>query len=343
MLPVSENGFCEHCDPFQHGSCLCKCIQCNTVRKQSASTESAAEATDIIKPNQCSCISADGTQRTLTPLEGYEFCEDCSAGYCDCTCKKCCRARKEGEPGMLLSEKTAVPEATLHEHSLDARLSNTQAAQVLGLTDWIDNPPLEGVHRSLSKTSLPIQRRLANRSASLSENSRDREAADSDNSAEWCKRVSRKHRISSSSSPEVRRSGRSRKKTVRFQPRNSITPDDDSSSYSDTELQDALQQKGIPTLVSKANHTKPFVPPRPKQSRKLQPKATKATAKEFVPPLPLRPEHRLPSSRQVAVQAAGRTRQLTINRYHQLSSSPSPKRKTKRSKKVGTTKPSKLE
>ena len=96
-------------------------------------------------------------------------------------------------------------------------------------------------------------------------------------------------------------------------------------------------------MISKAKQPTQFVPPLPKRPRKLQLKAVRASTKEkFVPPLPLRPEQMLPSSRQVAIQAAGRTRQLTIGRHHQLSSSPSPKRKTKRCKKAGTTKLSKL-
>ena len=28
LWPVKENGYCAHCDPFDHGECICSCCQC---------------------------------------------------------------------------------------------------------------------------------------------------------------------------------------------------------------------------------------------------------------------------------------------------------------------------
>ena len=103
-MPATENSFCALCDPFDHGWCKCSCCQCEAARNKelrAAPCEAPADRklaeADVIDVRKCVCISAAGRQCTATPMEGKEWCYDCSAGYCDCECSKCRTGRREPE------------------------------------------------------------------------------------------------------------------------------------------------------------------------------------------------------------------------------------------------------
>ena len=196
----------------------------------------------------------------------------------------------------------------------------------------VESPPIA----SVTSNHQSVDKRIQNRSASLGRYAAARAQLDPDDNAAWSTRVSRKHQISSSSSPDVRRSHRTPKKAVRFVPGNADhSPySDDSGSYSDGELQNALQQKGIPTLISRR--------PAAKRNKK---------SAGFIPPIPrakLLPSQWLPSSKQAMLEAKGRTRQTFLSKNgplvgpkfvrprkkpeHSNSSSPKSARSKKRSK-----------
>ena len=148
---------------------------------------------------------------------------------------------KRGEAGI---------ERAIHNSALEWQgLTNKQTSQVLGLRQWENNPPLEELKDAFGNTRIPIRRRVANRSATLAEYAAVRAENDNIEQAAWASRVSSKHKLSKSSSPELRRARRRIQKTARYLPGTSQSPDDDSSSYSDVEMQRALQQKGIPSLI----------------------------------------------------------------------------------------------
>jgi hypothetical protein len=308
-------------------------------------------------------------------MDGKEWCYDCSAGYCDCECSKCHTSRREPGPKPLYSpparprsdsddevrevevqrrikeaveaarseaqrtEADASLERVVHSHGFMSRTVKLKL-QALGLIPWGDKPPLAKLSKSISNPKVPVSMRLQNTTASLAKYAEDRAIADEDHNAAWSARVSRKHRISSSSSPEVRRSERPRTKTVRFNPRASLSPEDDSDSYSDAEMQDALQQRGIPTLIARQRFAGGGLNTQKQKKagarRKLRTRASlDATSPPgFVPPRPrqLSAEQKLPSSREVAAHAAKRTKQLTI--YDSYHSPQGPKDTSKRLKYV---------
>ena len=246
-------------------------------------------------------------------------------------------AQSEQLRGAAGAEGGANMERVVHSHGFMTRtVSNTQTAQALGLVPWSESSPLAKLNKSVSSPNVPVSVRLQNTTVSLSKYTEDRAMADRDHNAAWSARVSRKHRIGSSSSPEVRMSERPHTKTVRFNPRASLSPEDDSDSYSDTEMQDALQQRGIPTLIARQRFAGGRLNTQKQKKvgarRKLRTRASlDATSPPgFVPPRPrqLSAEQKLPSSREVAAHAAKRTKQLTI--YDSYHSPQGPKDTSKR-------------
>ena len=156
---------------------------------------------------------------------------------------------------------------------------------------------------------LSVKQRVANRNANLAEYTATRAANNGDSNGDrlWANRVGRKHKLSNSksTSPTLRRSQRTPRRTVRFLPGVSNSPEDDSSSYSDAEMQEALQQHGIPSLIEKHSS----------RSNELQGRRKKATRAKPMPRELLSVSQRLPESREVAKLAAKRTKQSSLLDY----------------------------
>ena len=158
-----------------------------------------------------------------------------------------------------------------------------------------------------------MKQRMASRNASLAEYTAARAASncDSNGNDRWASRVSRKHKLvtSKSTSPKLRRSKRSLKRIARFLPGVSNSPEDDFGSYSDAEMQEALQQRGIPALIEKqARH-----------SSKQPSRGSKSPRAKLVARSQLKESQRLPESREVAKLAAKRTRQSSLLDYPRYS------------------------
>ena len=351
----------EWCYECSAGYCDCECEQCaeklqkETAAKQQHTTEasSAAKARSSIQERALKQAKNSREARKKHKADVQEIAVQQRIA------SSVQQAQREWWQNAAMQSDKRATEKVVHEHGLEwAGMSNSQAAQVLGLEVWGSEPPLQRVGDALTSVDsqepdqtlavfnteqhaavAPFSLRATNSSATLEEYEADRAEAEADNNAEWRSRVRRRHVISSSSSPEMRRSQRAQKPPERFRPGMSASPIDDSSSYSDTEMQDALQQRGIPALIGRTVSRTGKGPVR----RKLKTKKVHAGAK-FVPPCPLpriprprplRPEHRLPSSRDVAVSAAKRTKQLKISSFTKSPSksrSAEPKRRKLRRK-----------
>ena len=344
MLPAQNSGFCRNCDPFEHGACKCHCHQCMEAQHL-AGTVNGADFSDIIESHKCACITADGVQCSLEPMPGKEWCYDCSAGYCDCSCKQCVTGEHQHRSGGTPDGDSAEVEQTEHvaakpltplkmraaglqeanQRDKEGRsekvlhknaawwadLSTTKFSQVLGVTQWDDEAPLADLQQpsKAGNKRLTVKQRVANRNASLAEYTATRAANDYDSNGDerWASRVGRKHRLatSNSTSPKLRRSKRSLKRTARFLPGVSNSPVDDSDSYSDAEMQEALQQRGIPSLIEKHASRSIKQPNRGRKSPRAKP----------IPRSQLSASQRLPESRDVAKLAAKRTKQSSLLDY----------------------------
>jgi hypothetical protein len=118
VMPVDDQSeYCPNCDPFTHGGCICDCCQCNDAKANEA-RGSTGEVNDIIDPTRCPCITHDGRQCADKPLEGYEYCEDCSTGYCDCECTGCNnQSAPEPEPKIICIDTVQAEAPTLRARS----------------------------------------------------------------------------------------------------------------------------------------------------------------------------------------------------------------------------------
>ena len=74
------------------------CHQCMKAQ-QLAGTADGAEFSDSFETHKCACISADGVQCSMERMAGKEWCYNCSAGYCDCSCIQCVKGADQEESG----------------------------------------------------------------------------------------------------------------------------------------------------------------------------------------------------------------------------------------------------
>jgi len=284
-------------------------------------------------------------------MPGKEWCYNCSAGYCDCSCTQCVKGadqeesggtHEEGdssneveaveeEPAVNTAAKPLTPlkvraarlqearqydegsnnEKIIHKNATAWAMSTAQFSQVLGVTQWEEKAPLADMphQAAIVDKRLSVKQRVANRNASLAEYTATRAANNRDSNSDrlWADRVGRKHKLnnSSSTSPTLRRSQRTPRRTARFLPGVSNSPEDDSSSYSDAEMQEALQQRGIPSLIEKHSSRSKEPQGRRKRTARVKP----------VPREQLSASQRLPESREVAKLAAKRTKQSSLLDY----------------------------
>ena len=122
-------------------------------------------------------------------------------------------------------------EKVIHKNAaVWAGLSTTQFSQVLGVTQWEEEAPLADLPRqaAIVNKRLSVKQRVANRNASLAEYTATRAAKNCDSNGDrlWASRVGRKHKLgnSKSTSPTLRRSQRTPRRTVRFSPGVSNSP-----------------------------------------------------------------------------------------------------------------------
>ena len=176
-MPATENSFCALCDPFDHGWCKCSCCQCEAARSKELRAEAdetpadrkLAEA-DVIDARKCACILAVGRQCTVTPMEGKEWCYDCSAGYCDFECSKCRTNRHEPEP------------ETLYSPPVKPRSDSDDEAREMEVQGRIKEA-VEATRSEAQCEPSPVSTRLHNTTASLSKYAEDRAMADKDRNA----------------------------------------------------------------------------------------------------------------------------------------------------------------